>query len=137
MSSNRYCKCHFFEGESEHWGLLDRKAFAHKGASPHYTPDIEVSPEHLILEVNFDWVKERVWGKTQYNLLVKGHDVEEITLDAVNLEVSRVLIGRKSVNFEKISPLKSSFIYLSRHQILALPKNETIINPHLMRLINF
>ena len=100
MSSNRYCKCHFFEGESEHWGLLDRKAFAHKGASPHYTPDIEVSPEHLILEVNFDWVKERVWGKTQYNLLVKGHDVEEITLDAVNLEVSRVLIGRKSVNFE-------------------------------------
>lgn len=100
MSYTRYCKCHFYEGESEHWGLLDRKDFAHKGASPHYTPDIQVSPEHLILEVNFDWAKERVWGTTQYNLFFKGHDVEQIIFDAVNLDVSRVLIGRKSVDFE-------------------------------------
>ena len=100
MSYTRYCKCHFYEGESEHWGLLDRKDFVHKGASPHYTPDIQISPEHLILEVNFDWTKERVWGTTQYNLFFKGHDVEQIIFDAVNLDVSRVLIGRKSVDFE-------------------------------------
>ena len=100
MSYTRYCKCHFHEGESEHWGLLDRKAFAHKGAIPHYTPDIQVSPEHLILDVNFDWVTERVWGTTHYNLIFKGHNVEEISFDAVNLDVSRVVIGRKLVHFE-------------------------------------
>ena len=100
MSYTRYCKCHFHEGESEHWGLLDRKAFAHKGAISHYTPDIQVSPEHLILDVNFDWVTERVWGTTHYNLIFKGHNVEEISFDAVNLDVSRVVIGRKLVHFE-------------------------------------
>ena len=100
MSYTRYCKCHFYEGESEHWGLLDRKAFAHKGAIPHYTPDIQVSPEHLTLEVNFDWAKEEVWGTTKYDLLFKGHDVDKITFDAINLDISRVLIGRNSVDFE-------------------------------------
>ena len=114
MSYTRYCKCHFHEGESEHWGLLDRKAFAHKGAMPHYTPDTLVFPEHLTLELNFDWMEERVWGVTQYDLVVKGHDVEEITFDAINLYVSRVLIGRKSVKFENtgkkiILPLKKKY----------------------------
>ena len=114
MSYTRYCKCHFYEGESEHWGLLDRKAFAHKGAMPHYTPDIQVSPEHLTLEVNFDWTKERVWGTTKYDLLFKGHDIDKITFDAINLDISRVLIGRKSVDFENtgkkiIIPLKKKF----------------------------
>ena len=81
MSYTRYCKCHFYEGESEHWGLLDRKAFAHKGATPHYTPDTLVLPEHLTLDLNFDWVEERVWGVTQYDLVIKGHGVEEIEFD--------------------------------------------------------
>ena len=81
MSYTRYCKCHFHEGESEHWGLLDRKAFAHKGARPHYTPDALVLPEHLILELNFDWMKEKVWGATQYTLVIKGHDIEEIVFE--------------------------------------------------------
>ncbi|SVD92316.1 uncharacterized protein METZ01_LOCUS445170, partial [marine metagenome] len=57
MNYTRYCKCHFHEGESEHWGLLDRKTFAHKGAVPHYTPDTMVLPEHLNLELNFDWME--------------------------------------------------------------------------------
>ena len=83
MSYTRYCKCHFHEGKSEHWGLLDRKAFAHKGAMPHYTPDTLVLPEHLMLELSFDWMEERVWGVTQYDLVIKGHDVEEIAFDAV------------------------------------------------------
>jgi len=100
MSSTRYCKCHFHEGESEHWGLLDRKSFVHKGAKAHYTPDAQVLPEHLTLDLNFDWKEERVWGSTQYDLEIKGHGVEEVVFDAVNLEVSRVLIGRKSVDFE-------------------------------------
>ena len=100
MSYTRYCKCHFHEGESEHWGLFDRKAFAHRGAKPHYTPNTLLQPEHLTLELHFDWVEERVWGSTIYDLVVKGHDVDEIAFDAVNLDVSRVLVGRKLADFE-------------------------------------
>ena len=100
MGSNRYCKCHFYEGESEHWGLLDRKAFAHKGAQPHYAPDTVLSPCHLLLELSFDWEEERVWGSTTYELEVKGPGVTEIAFDAMNLDISRVLLGRKQVDFE-------------------------------------
>ena len=113
MSYTRYCKCHFYEGESEHWGLLDRKAFAHKGAIPHYTPDTLVLPAHLMLELHFDWMKERVWGVTKYNLVIKGHDVGEIAFDAVNLCVSRVLIGGKSINFENTG--KKITIFLKKY----------------------
>ena len=114
MSYTRYCKCHFHGGESEHWGLLDRKAFAHKGAMPHYTPDTLVLPEHLMLELSFDWMEERVWGVTQYELVIKGHDVEEIVFDAINLYVSRALIGSKPVKFENtgkkiILPVKKKY----------------------------
>ena len=87
MSSNRYCKCHFLEGESEHWGILDRKAFAGPGAKAHFTPDRVLEPKHLLLELNFDWELERVWGTTTYDLLIQGHQVDEIVLDAVNLEI--------------------------------------------------
>ena len=100
MSYTRYCKCHFYEGESDHWGLLDRRAFAHKGALPHYTPDATVLPKHLKIELNFDWTEERVWGVTEYELVIQGHDVEKVAFDGINLCISRVLIGKKSIEFE-------------------------------------
>jgi aminopeptidase N len=100
MSSVRYCKCHFLNGESEHWGILDRKAFAQKGANPHFAPDTPLLPKHLLLELYFDWEKERVWGNTTYDLKVNGHGVREIVFDAVNLDIEKVMLGRRSLAFE-------------------------------------
>lgn len=100
MSSVRYCKCHYLDGQSEHWGILDRKSFMPKSAPAHFTPDMPLQPRHLILDLSFDWEKERVWGSTTHQFNVKGHAVNEIELDAVNLDVSRVLIGKRSVEFE-------------------------------------
>jgi aminopeptidase N len=100
MSSVRYCKCHFQNGESEHWGVLDRKAFAQKGATANFAPDTPLVPQHLLLELSFDWDEERVWGSTTYDLKVKGHDVREIVLDAANLEIEKVLLGRRAQGFE-------------------------------------
>jgi len=100
MSSIRYCKCHFHNGESEHWGILDRKAFAQKGANPHFAPDTPLLPKHLLLELSFDWDEERVWGSTTYDLKVNGYDVQEIVFDAVNLEIEKVMLGRRSLEFE-------------------------------------
>jgi aminopeptidase N len=100
MNSVRYCKCHFHNGESEHWGILDRKAFAQKGANPHFAPDTPFLPKHLLLELSFDWDEERVWGSTTYDLKVNGYDVQEIIFDAVNLEIEKVMLGRRSLEFE-------------------------------------
>lgn len=100
MNSVRYCKCHFQNGESEHWGILDRKAFAQKGAKAHFAPDTPLLPQHLLLDLSFDWEEERVWGSTTYDLLVNGQDVREIVFDAANLEIERVMLGRRTLAFE-------------------------------------
>ncbi len=100
MSATRYCKCHFSNGESEHWGLLDRKSFAQKGAKANFTPDTPLLPEHLLLSIHFDWDEERVWGSTTYDLRVKGANVREIGLDAVNLDISEARLGSEPVAFE-------------------------------------
>ncbi len=100
MRSTRYCKCHFFNGESEHWGILDRGVFAQKGAKAHFAPDTLILPKHLLLELNFDWQEERVWGSTTYDLQINAKDVREIVLDAVSLEIDQVQIGRSKVPFE-------------------------------------
>lgn len=100
MSSTRYCKFHYQEGRSEHWGILDRKSFAQKGAVPHYSPDTTVATRHLKLELHFDWDRERVWGTTTHDLLVQAPEVREIRFDAVNLEVSRALLAGRRVDFE-------------------------------------
>jgi aminopeptidase N len=100
MSSVRYCKCHFNNGESEHWGILDRKAFAQKGANPHFAPNTPLLPKHLLLDLSFDWKEERVWGSTTYDLKVNGHNIREIVLDAVNLDIDKVMLGRRAVEFE-------------------------------------
>ena len=100
MKSTRYCKCHSSGLESDHWAVLDRRAFAHKGARPHYAPDTPVQPVHLKLDLAFDWEEERVYGSTTYQLRVLGAEVREISLDAVNLDVQRVFVGGHSVAFE-------------------------------------
>lgn len=100
MSFVRYCKCHFHNGESDHWGIMDRKAFAQKGARAHFAPDIPLLPQHLLLDLNFDWDKERVWGSTTYDLMINGNDVREIVFDAANLEIDRVMLGRRALAFE-------------------------------------
>ncbi len=100
MSSSRYCKFHYLDGESQHWAVLDRKDFASKGARPHFFPDTPLLPKHLRLELQFDWKEERVWGETTHELVVKGRDVKEIRLDAVNLEISRVSVNNRSTGFD-------------------------------------
>ena len=100
MSYIRYCKCHFNNGGSDHWGIMDRKAFAQKGAKAHFAPDIPLLPQHLQLELSFDWENERVWGSTTYDLMINGRVVREIVFDAANLEIDRVMLGRRTLTFE-------------------------------------
>ncbi|MFQ5481444.1 MAG: M1 family aminopeptidase [Nitrospinaceae bacterium] len=100
MHGARYCKFHYLEGRSEHWGHLDRKAFAGKGAKPHYPPDTLVRPKALKLNLHFDWAEERVWGVTTHELEILGRELQEVEFDAMNLDISRVKVGRRTTSFE-------------------------------------
>ena len=57
-------------------------------------------PKHLLLDLHFDWEQEKVWGTTTYDLEVKGHNVDRLSFDAVRLEVSRVVLGNRPVDFD-------------------------------------
>jgi oxidase EvaA len=119
---------------------------------PHYLVDAKFEPGNFqdiqfspTLQATFSNIEMAHGGSSpNYIEFFKDYKNKEnyifnnwLSEDGGRLYKKRNLGLIKSVNFEKIGPLKSSFIYLSRHQILALSKNETIINPHLMRLINF
>ncbi len=131
MRTTRYCKCHFVNGESEHWGILDRTTFAQKGAKAHFAPDTPIIPKHLLLELNFDWEQEKVWGSTTYELLANVNNICEIELDAANLDIDRVQIGSRGVSFENTGekvivflakPLKEgSAIKLKLHHSVTRP----------------
>lgn len=110
MHSTRYCKCHYVEGFSEHWGLLERKPFAQKGSKPHYGPDTSVVPIHLKLDLRFDWDQEKVWGTTRYDLKVNSANVVEIGFDAMRLQVSKVRIQDKPVDFDNTGEKVIAFL---------------------------
>ncbi len=100
VSGTKICKFHYHEGQSEHWGLLDRKAFAGTDAQPHYAPDTPVRPVHLKLDLNFDWKQERVWGTTTHEVEIQTSEVHELQLDAMQLEVERVRVRNRKVEYE-------------------------------------
>ncbi|QPJ60621.1 MAG: M1 family metallopeptidase [Candidatus Nitronauta litoralis] len=100
MTGTKICKFHYLEGHSEHWGLLDRQAFAGADAKPHYAPDVPLRPVHLKLDLSFDWEQERVWGTTTHKIEVQDPETRELRLDAMQLEVERVRVRGRKVEFE-------------------------------------
>ena len=60
-----------------------------------------------------------------------------LTEDGGRLYKKRNLGLVKYVDYEKISNPGNGFIFISLYQLIFLSKNRSIINPHLMRLMNF
>jgi aminopeptidase N len=97
-NNNNYCKNFFNESEYVFHPL--KKAFDLPFSRTHYVPSHEVEPEHVSIEIEFDFEKELVKGITSFSLLVKANKVSEITLDAKNLTIQEVIIDGASVKFE-------------------------------------
>jgi len=104
--------------------------------------DIQFSPT---LQATFSNI-ERVHGgnSPSYIEFFRDYELKEnylfnnwMTEDGGRLYKKRNLGLVKFVDYKEIGPLKTSFIFLSRHQIITLSKTLSIINPHLMRLIHF
>tara|TARA_B100000902_G_scaffold59643_1_gene66732 strand:+ start:13792 stop:14559 length:768 start_codon:yes stop_codon:yes gene_type:complete len=60
-----------------------------------------------------------------------------LTEDGGRLYKKRNLGLVKLVDFKEIQKLKKGFLFISLYQLRYLSKNKSIVNPHLMRLMNF
>ena len=119
---------------------------------PHYLVDAKFEPGNFqdiqlspTLQATFSNIERAHGGNPpSYLEFFRDYELKEnyifnnwMTEDGGRLYKKRNLGLVKFVEFEEIGPLKSSFIFLSRHQITTLSKTNSIINPHLMRLIHF
>lgn len=73
--------------------VADRKTSPRFEAPLREPPDRSVDALHLRLEVAFDWDRRQVRGKVSHRLRSLRDDLKEVELDAVRIDVSRVVDG--------------------------------------------
>ena len=76
-----------------------RRPFALPGVTPRFSRDREVDLRHVVLELDVDFERGRLAGRATQKLRALRPDVTRITLDAVELEVSRVTLDGDDAAF--------------------------------------
>ena len=76
------------------------KPFALSGARPHYTPDRPGQVEHIFLDLRLDLEQQRCQGNCQIRLNPVRTGIEQLTLDAVQLNIAAVKVGRSKQVFD-------------------------------------
>jgi aminopeptidase N len=104
-----------------HW-FFDTQTEAHKsfelsGACPHYTPDRPGQVEHIFLDLTLDIPKQTCSGTCQIQLNPIRAGVTELVLDAEQLDIQGVRVGRT----------KQPFTY-DGHQLTITLKQPTVLN---------
>ncbi len=101
MNNNEnYCKSLFYGQETEIGTFLSVNKFEIPESRTNFVPDHSVEPEHVKIEINFDFAKEMVTTTTTFNLVVKKEIIDKISLDAKNLTIHETIIGGIAQNFE-------------------------------------
>jgi aminopeptidase N len=77
-----------------------RKSFELPGAKPHYNPDRPGQVNHIFLDLKLDIPNKSFQGICKITLTPIRHDIQELTLDAVNLGIQSVLIKNISQPFD-------------------------------------
>jgi len=76
------------------------KSFEMPGAKPHYNPDRPGQVEHICLNLKLDIPNQFVQGTCEISLTPIRNGISELTLDAVNLQISAVTIQEVAQRFE-------------------------------------
>ena len=85
----------FFDSETK-----QHKSFEMAGARPHYNPDRPGQVEHIFLDLTLDIPGQSFNGTCQIRLNPVRSGIETLVLDAVNLDIQEVKIGRTKQPFD-------------------------------------
>lgn len=80
--------------------LPKHKHFTLPGARPHYTPDRSGQVEHIFLDLVLDFDHQRLQGVCQIQINPVRSGVDQLLLNAVDLEIDAVRVGRTKQAFE-------------------------------------
>ncbi|MBR8826606.1 MAG: M1 family metallopeptidase [Gomphosphaeria aponina SAG 52.96 = DSM 107014] len=78
----------------------DRKSFELPGAKPHYNPDRPGQVEHIYLDLTLDIPHKKFFGTCTITLQPVRKGIQQLSLDAVNLNIQSVLIDGISQSFD-------------------------------------
>lgn len=76
------------------------KRFGLPGARPHYIPDRPGQVEHIFLDLALDFANQRCVGTCNIRLNPVRSGIEQLTLDAVDLNIEDVRVGRTKQGFD-------------------------------------
>ena len=76
------------------------KSFELPGAKPHYTPDRPGQVEHIFLDLSLDIPNQRYEGTCTIRLNPVRDGIARVTLDAVNLAIASVKMGKTTQAFD-------------------------------------
>jgi aminopeptidase N len=76
------------------------KSFELPGAKPHYNPDRPGQVEHIFLDLSFDIPNQRYEGTCTIRLNPVRDGLDRLTLDAVNLTIASVHVGKTKQPFD-------------------------------------
>lgn len=85
----------FFDSETK-----KHKSFETAGARPHYNPDRPGQVEHIFLDLTLDIPGQSFGGTCQIRLKPVRSGVETLVLDAVDLQIEGVKVGRTKQLFD-------------------------------------
>ena len=83
----------YFDSESSN-------RFELKGAKPNYVPDRPGQVEHIFLDLSLDIPQQRCTGVCQIKLRPVRNGIDRIVLDAVDMEIHGVKVGKQKQRFE-------------------------------------
>jgi len=78
----------------------DRKSFELPGARPHYSPDRPGQVEHISLNLDLNIPQQSYQGTCSIRLKAVRSGVDRLTLDAVNLNIQSVKVGKTKQAFD-------------------------------------
>lgn len=77
-----------------------RKSFELPGAYPHYNPDRPGQVEHVFLDLDLDIPNQRCTGTCTIRLNPVRSGIESLELDAVEMEIGEIRVGKSVQTFE-------------------------------------
>ncbi|MBE9222132.1 M1 family metallopeptidase [Cyanobacterium stanieri LEGE 03274] len=86
-------RSYYFDSEA-------KKSFELPGAKPHYNPDRYGQVQHIFLDLELDIITQKFGGTCNITLTPIRQNIQQLTLDAVDLEIESILIDSVSQPFD-------------------------------------